>query len=394
MVRRSVTLSAKPHRILVVDDEPDLERLVRQRMRRDVRAGRYVLDFARNGIEALEKLKREDAFDMVLSDINMPLMDGLTLLQQIPNVNPDVRAVIVSAYGDMRNIRIAMNRGAFDFITKPIDFKDLRVTIARTLKNLEEWREALRSRDRLVVLENELEVARRMQKSILPTEFPDLPGVGIYANMQPARAIGGDFYDVANLGGGRFGVAIADVSGKGIPAALFMMSSRTLLKGAAVGGSTSAEVLQETNRVLSRDNASMMFVTLLYAVCDAATGKFSYASGGHEPPLLVRADGGCTFLPLTDGLALGVMEDFEYSASRARLEPGDTMLLYTDGVTDAQNQGGEHFGAERLWDLFNNAPPADEKDAVDRIFGAVRKFSTNAEQFDDITCVAVSRRAC
>ena len=99
----------------------------------------------------------------------------------------------------------------------------------------------------------------------------------------------------------------------------------------------------------------MMFVTLLYAVCDAATGKFSYASGGHEAPLLVRADGGCSFLPLTDGLALGVMEDFEYSASRARLEPGDTMLLYTDGVTDAQNQAGEHFGAERLWDLFNNA---------------------------------------
>ncbi len=378
----------------MVDDEPDLERLVRQRMRRDVRAGRYVLDFARNGIEALEKLKREDAFDMVLSDINMPLMDGLTLLQQIPNVSPDLRAVIVSAYGDMRNIRIAMNRGAFDFITKPIDFKDLRVTIARTLKNLEEWREALRSRDRLVVLENELEVARKMQKSILPTEFPDLAGVGIYANMRPARAIGGDFYDVANLGGGQFGVAIADVSGKGIPAALFMMSSRTLLKGAAVGGSTSAEVLEETNRVLSRDNASMMFVTLLYAVCDAATGKFSYASGGHEAPLLVRADGGCSFLPLTDGLALGVMEDFEYSASRARLEPGDTMLLYTDGVTDAQNQAGEHFGAERLWDLFNNAPPADEKDAVDRIFGAVRKFSTHAEQFDDITCVAVSRRAC
>ena len=394
MVRRSVTLSAKPHRILVVDDEPDLERLVRQRMRRDVRSGRYVLDFARNGIEALEKLKREDAFDMVLSDINMPLMDGLTLLQQIPNVSPDVRAVIVSAYGDMRNIRIAMNRGAFDFITKPIDFKDLRVTIARTLKNLEEWRAALRSRDRLVVLENELEVARRMQKSILPTEFPDHPGLGIFANMQPARAIGGDFYDVANLGGGRFGVAIADVSGKGIPAALFMMSSRTLLKGAAVGGSTSSEVLQETNRVLSRDNASMMFVTLLYAVCDGATGEVSYASGGHEPPLLVDADGGCNFLPLTDGLALGVMEDFDYSASRAKLEPGDTMLLYTDGVTDAQNQAGEHFGAERLWDLFNNAPPADEQEAVDRVFDAVRTFSTNAEQFDDITCVAVNRRAC
>ena len=123
-----------PSKILVVDDEADLEVLMRQRMRRSIRKGQFDFVFARNGVEALERLRESD-FDVVLSDINMPEMDGLTLLQQIPDVDPDVRSVIVTAYGDIDNIRSAMNRGAFDFITKPIDFRDLRATIERALEH-------------------------------------------------------------------------------------------------------------------------------------------------------------------------------------------------------------------------------------------------------------------
>ena len=148
-----------------------------QRMRRNIRAGRYRFVFAQNGVEALERLSQDEDIDMVLSDINMPQMDGLTLLEQIPKVNPNIRSVIISAYGDMKNIRTAMNRGAFDFVTKPIDFEDLQVTIDRTLRHMAEWREALLSRDKLVVLQNELDVARRMQQSILPTQFPRGPEV-------------------------------------------------------------------------------------------------------------------------------------------------------------------------------------------------------------------------
>ena len=116
-----------PYKILVVDDEPDLEPLMLQRMRRNIRRGQYTFVFARNGVQALDRLHEEDDIDMVVSDINMPEMDGLTLLQQIPKVDPNIRSIIVSAYGDMENIRTAMNRGAFDFVTKPIDFRDLRV---------------------------------------------------------------------------------------------------------------------------------------------------------------------------------------------------------------------------------------------------------------------------
>ena len=188
--------------------------------------------FAHDGVEALEMLAEDKEIDMVVSDINMPRMDGLTLLQQIQDVRPDIRAIIISAYGDMQNIRTAMNRGAFDFVTKPLDFQDLRITIQRTLQHLDEWREALQSRDKLVALQNELDVANNIQQSVLPASFPESNDYEIYGSMQPARNVGGDFFDVQILRDGKIGLAIADVSDKGMPAALFMMSSRMLLKAA------------------------------------------------------------------------------------------------------------------------------------------------------------------
>ena len=296
-----------PYKILVVDDEPDLEPLMLQRMRRSIRAGLYEFVFAHNGVEALQKLNEDEDIDMVLSDINMPQMDGLTLLEQIPYVDPNIRSVIVSAYGDMKNIRTAMNRGAFGFVTKPLDFEDLRVTIDRTLRHLVEWREALSSRDKLVALQNELEVASKMQQSILPTQFPGGPGYQVFGSMEPARNVGGDFFDVVPLENGRVGLAIADVSDKGVPAALFMMSSRTLLKGAAIGVGEPGEVLRETNDLLHEDNKASMFVTLLYTVYDPATGELTYANGGHNPPIVVHADGTSTLFPLTGGIALGMV---------------------------------------------------------------------------------------
>ena len=381
-----------PHRILVVDDEPDLEQLVRQRMRREIRSGQFVMEFAHNGLEALAKLDQQDRFDIVLSDINMPQMDGLELLERIPNVDPDVRAVVVSAYGDMKNIRTAMNRGAFDFVTKPIDFGDLRVTIDRTLENSVVWKQAMESRDQLAVLESELDVARRMQASILPTEFPKKDSFEIHANMEPAQAVGGDFYDVQDLPDGSVGMAIADVSGKGVPAGLFMMSSRTLLKGAAIGSSDPATVLNTVNGVLSDDNAEMMFVTVLYAVFDPETRTYTYASGGHDSPLVVHADGTATLLPHTGGVALGVMPGIEYQTHSVTLKEGDTVLLYTDGVTEAQNSDGVQFGLERIRETFRERAPEGPETATSEVFSAVREFAGDAPQFDDITCLALSQR--
>ena len=382
----------KVNKILVVDDEPDLEHLMRQRLRRDVRAGRFELIFAHNGVEALAKLEADREIDMVLSDINMPEMDGLALLDQIPRVDPNIRAVIVSAYGDMQNIRTAMNRGAFDFVTKPIDFNDLRITIDKTMRHLEVLREALASRDKLVALQNELDVASKMQQSILPTSFPQLSSCEIYGHMEAAREVGGDFFDVISLENGRLGLAIADVSGKGVPAAMFMMSSRTLLKGAAIGTPHPGEVLREVNDLLAQDNESLMFVTLFYGVYDPATGKLTYANGGHNPPLIVHPDGSSEELPQTNGVALGVMDGMEYEQSTATLDPGDTAVLYTDGVSEAMNSVNEEFGMDRFSQVFSNTTSPSDAIAANRtVFEAVRQFADDTPQSDDITCLTLRR---
>ena len=380
------------YRILVVDDEPDLEPLVLQRMRRSIRQGRYSFVFAHNGIEALEKLDEADgAIDMVLSDINMPQMDGLALLEHIPEVAPDIRSVIISAYGDMKNIRAAMNRGAFDFITKPVDFDDLRVTIERTLTNLDTWREAMQSRDRLVALEHELGVASKMQQAILPTSFPASDHYQTFGSMTPAREVGGDFFDLIHLEHGRIGLAVADVSDKGVPAALFMMSSRTVLKGAAIGMSEPGGVLKEVNDFLCADNEAMMFVTVFYAVYDPATGDLTYANGGHNLPVIIHADGTSTVMTGTAGIALGIMPGADYQENTIALAPGDTVIFYSDGVTEAVNEAGDEFGMDRLAGIFADGERLDCQSATGAVFAEVAKFAGQAPQFDDITCLVLHR---
>ena len=380
-----------PHKILMVDDEPDLEQLVRQRMRRDVRSGKYAFLFARDGVEALEQLRRNSDIDLVLSDINMPRMDGLTLLESLPALDTDLRAVVISAYGDMKNIRAAMNRGAFDFVTKPIDFEDLRVTIERGLRQLEMWREAEASRHKLLTLQGELDVASGMQQSILPKHFPKAQQYELYGSMAPARNVGGDFFDVIRLAGNRIGVAIADVSDKGIPAALFMMSSRTLLKGAALGSDDPGTVVTVVNDQLQDGNEANMFVTLFYAVFDPRSGMLLYANGGHNPPVIVHKDGSSTELPLTGGVALGVAPGLSYSTAHAKLDRGDTLVMYTDGVSEAENAAQEEFGMDRLLSVFASSPPTAARQANDAVFDAVKEFAGDNSQSDDITCLVLRR---
>ena len=383
--------SSTPYRILVVDDEPDLEPLLLQRMRRPIRRGQYEFVFAGNGLEALHKLDEDPSIDMVLSDINMPQMDGLTLLEQIPEVNPNIRSVIISAYGDMKNIRTAMNRGAFDFVTKPIDFKDLQVTIDRTLLHVEELKEALMARDKLVTLQNELDVASNIQQSILPTQLPAEVDYKMYGSMKSARNVGGDFFDVVRLPDRRVGLAIADVSDKGVPAALFMMSSRTLLKGAAIGAIEPGDVMTTVNQLLCEDNEAAMFVTLLYGVYDPETGRLTYANGGHNPPLIVHTDNTSTLLPQTDGLALGLLPDYEYEQNTITVAPGETLVLYTDGVTEAMNGNEEEFGVDRLQEIFRQDHPRDPHAITQLIFDAVDDFAGDTPQSDDVTCLTLCR---
>ena len=382
-------MSKSPTRLLVVDDEEDLELLILQRFRRHIRQGEIDFVFARNGKEALEKLEDHPEIRLVLSDINMPVMDGLTLLAQLEEIRPEIRAVIVSAYGDMENIRTAMNRGAFDFITKPIDFKDLEITIRKTLRHIETMQNAIESRDRLIAITRELEVATQVQMSILPRDHASHTTHEIQAAMIPAREIGGDFYNFFGLDDALIGLIIADVSGKGIPAALFTMVTQTLLKGAVRNFSSPARCLSEVNELLAEDNETCVFVTVFYGILDLRDGTFRYCNGGHNPPRIVRSNSQVDTLPTTGNVVLGVFSGHEYIDGEIRLAPGDSLFLYTDGITEAQNGSNEEFGEERLDERLAGLNEATARDVVNDVIDAVHLFVEDTPQSDDITCIAL-----
>ena len=380
----------EPCTILVVDDEPDLETLIRQRFRRRIRTDELRFVFAHDGVQALEALEEHQEIELIMTDINMPRMDGLTLLNELRTIRPKCRAVVVSAYGDMQNIRTAMNRGAFDFVTKPIDFKDLELTIEKTMTHLSMMREALKHRAQLLALHQELRVARDMQMSILPQRFPSTATCDTHAIMTPAQDVGGDFYDVFHLPEHRLGIVMADVSGKGVPAALFMMVSRTLVKGNAVSNLSPGEALTQVNNLLGEENERAMFVTLLFGIFDTTSGSFTYANAGHCAPYLVRSGEKPREMPSTQGIALGVVPDFPYSEATVRLDPGDRIFLYTDGVPEAEAPNKELFEDYRLEDILEGVAEKSPEEMNRAVLDAVREFSGGEHQSDDITCLTLA----
>ncbi|HLE56670.1 MAG TPA: response regulator, partial [Rhodothermia bacterium] len=256
-----------PIRILVVDDEPDLELLIRQKFRREIRDRELDFRFAPDGLEALEKVNSDGGLDIILSDINMPRMDGLTLLSRLADMELTLKTVIVSAYGDMENIRTAMNRGAFDFVTKPINFEDLRKTVDKTWKEVCLIRSAEDSRKHLALLQRELDIANRIQLSTLPSNFPAFPDrseFDLYATMIPAQEVGGDFYDFFMIDEEQLGFVVGDVSGKGVGAAMFMAITKTLLKATAVQGNPAQTCVRHVNKVLYPESVRGLFVTAFY----------------------------------------------------------------------------------------------------------------------------------
>jgi sigma-B regulation protein RsbU (phosphoserine phosphatase) len=378
------------YKILIVDDEPDLELLVRQKFRQHVRESRFELSFARNGKEALQKIEEDPGIDLLLSDINMPVMDGLTLLAQLEGVDRFMKAIVVSAYGDMQNIRTAMNHGAYDFVTKPIDFQDLEVTINKTLHTVDALKQAKREREQLLSIQQELGVASRIQMSILPRIFPAFPDrkdFDLYAEIIPAMEVGGDFYDFFLVDEDRLGLVIADVSGKGVPAAIFMAVSRTLLRATALQKLSAGNCLQYVNSVLVTESDSGMFVTLFYGILNTRTGDLEFSCGGHNPPFLL-SEGKVSLMDCKGGTVLGAIEEAHYETQHAQLRPGDTLLLYTDGVTEAADLAENFFSEEGAEAYLRTATALPVKELVDGLIAAVRKFTGEAPQSDDLTVLA------
>ena len=384
-------------KILSVDDELDLEVLLTQYFRRQIRKGEYEFAFAHNGLEALQKLLETPDFDIIMSDINMPEMDGLTLLAKVNELkNPAMKCIMVSAYGDMDNIRSAMNKGAFDFATKPIDLDDLSRTIEKAIEQVRYIRESQQEHNQLESIKNDLAIAGEIQQTILPRSFPPFPEltevVDIYASMTPAKDVGGDFYDFFQIDDERIGLVIADVSGKGVPASLFMAVSRTLLRATALRGVSSAECLTYANKLLCKESLDSMFVTVFYGIYHYKTGMMDYTNAGHNPPYLLRGGRTVECLPVASNFVVGVFDDIEFESNTLTFGIGDTLLLYTDGVTEAFNDKREQFSESNLQDILASMHESSSaKEVVTSVLQSVKTFSGDYPQSDDITLLSLQR---
>jgi phosphoserine phosphatase RsbU/P len=240
---------------------------------------------------------------------------------------------------------------------------------------------------------DEMQAAAAIQNSILPRAWAGEgagAAVDLHAEMHPAREIGGDFYDYFLIGDDRLAITVADVSGKGIPAALFMAVSRTVLRGGESGGDM-APRMERANRQLATDNDSAMFVTAFHGVLDLKTGALTYCNAGHNPPYLLRAAGGRETLKPT-GVAFGVAADLPYRAVETRLQAGDTLFLFSDGITEAFNPAGEEFGTERLEAALERVRGGSAAAIIGAILAATAEFAAGAEQSDDITALTLVYR--
>ncbi|MCW5758633.1 MAG: SpoIIE family protein phosphatase, partial [Phenylobacterium sp.] len=262
--------------------------------------------------------------------------------------------------------------------------------IARLQRYLIDMEQATAARERV---EGELSAARDIQVGMLPRRFPPFPArtdVDIFALLESAKQVGGDLYDYVLVDEHRLFFVVGDVSGKGVPAALFMAMTTTLFKATALTAMTIGEVIARVNAELSRDNAAQMFVTAFAGVLDLRTGRVDYAVGGHEPPFLRRADGAITRLPKARGIALGVFEEAEFETASCQLAPGDALILFTDGVSEATNAAEDLYTIARIETALSTAlPDSSARGIAQGLAEDVRVFVGEAPQADDVAILVV-----
>ena len=244
-------------------------------------------------------------------------------------------------------------------------------------------------------ISTELSLATRIQTAMLPHVFPPFPDrteFDIYASMNPAKEVGGDFYDFFLIDDNHLGMVMADVSGKGVPAALFMMASKIILQSCAMLGGSPAEILTKTNEAICSNNQEEMFVTVWLGILEISTGKLTAANAGHEYPVIRKADGRFELFKDKHGFVIGGMSGAKYREYEIQMEPGSKLFLYTDGVPEATDADKNMFGTERMVDALNTEPEASPEVILKNVRSAVDGFVKEAEQFDDLTMLCIEYR--
>ena len=370
-------------RVLVVDDvKANVDMLV------EALRGDYKLSVALGGEAALRAVQKSPP-DLLLLDIVMPDLDGYEVCRRL-RADPATRelpVMFLSSLEDVKDKAKGFELGANDYLTKPFEILEVKARVNSLLK-AKAYADAVKAAQ-----ERDLAIAREIQLGLLPADPSALAqgtGWDVQAVIEPARHVGGDLFEVLRVSADRLVLAVGDVCGKGITAALFMAVAQTLLRTLARQCDSPGEILRRLNDELAAQNPRSMFVTM---VClDVRGGRVTCANAGHDTSLLVGSGGLRPLFPST-GTVLGLFPDQQYASETVELAPGDTLVLYTDGVSEAANPGQALFGDDGLRACFAKGAGATAAETVERLLASVRAFAAGAPQSDDITILALRRNA-
>jgi len=372
-------------RVLLVDDaKANLDILV-EGLKSD-----HKLSLALNGELAL-KIAARTPPDLVLLDIVMPGLDGYEVcrrLRQMPET-AEVPIMFLSSLEEVQNKTLGFEAGANDYLTKPFEMLEVKARV-RSLLKAKAYADAVKEK-----IAYDLRIASEIQMGILPTDIAAVAegtGLEAHAILHPAQEVGGDLYEVLRRPDGNLVVVIGDVSGKGIPAALFMAVTMTLLRAMSAESHRPEDILRRVSDALVSHNPRNMFVTLLCAVYEPAAGKLTYASAGHPAAVLVR-DGTASLLPTEPDLAAGIMAGLTAPSQAAQLKLGDLVVFYTDGVTEAFNAAGNLYGDGRLQEALSRQSGHTAADTAEALLRSVREHAGSHPQSDDIAILALRRKS-
>jgi sigma-B regulation protein RsbU (phosphoserine phosphatase) len=369
-------------RILIADDQPDLLESLRLLLK-----GQDIEYDAVTSPEAAVSALQTRPFDLVLMDLNYTGdttsgREGIDLLARVQEIDRLLPVIVMTGWGSVDLAVEAMRRGVRDFVQKPWNNAHLLSTLRQEI-------EAGRERRRTEAAERrELAEALKIQRRLLPQHVPQIDGWEIAASWQPASGVGGDCFDAIRFGESRIALSIADVVGKGIPAALLMSNLQAAVRAFASEATEPQALCHQVNRILCGNIAEGRFISFFYCVLDAATGVLTYTNAGHYLPILVRADGEVERLG-DGGPVLGVVAEAEYGQAHVALGPGDRLVLFTDGLTEARSDDDEEFGEERLLDAAVRHRACSAPALQARLADAVAAFTGGRLQ-DDATLIVLA----
>jgi len=375
-------ICSTPPRVLIADDQADLLDALRLLLK-----GEGIHMEAVTSPEAALAALTATPYDLLLMDLNYTGdttsgTEGMDLLSRVQAIDSSLPVVVMTGWGSVDLAVETMRRGVRDFVQKPWDNAQLLTTLRTEIAAGRERRQQAKDDKR------EYEEARRIQRKLLPTTIPQIDGCEIATQWRPASGVGGDCYDVIPFGSARMGLCIADVVGKGIPAALLMSNLQASVRAFATEAAQPAELCQQVNRILCGRIAEGRFISFFYCRIDTSLGVITYANAGHYLPIVVRHDG--SIARLTEGgPVLGVFSDATYEQGHFQISSGDRIVLFTDGVTEARNGDDEEFGEARLIDaaMMNRCCSAPALEA--RLSESVASFTSDTLQ-DDATLIVVA----